>query len=154
MLKLKLQYFGHLMRSAESLEKTQLIGKDPDAGEDWKQGENGVNRGWDDWIASPTHWTWVWANSGRWWRTGKPSMLQSMGLQSQTWLSDWTTTTRIPYRQSCWQRKHLVWRVPIQCLRTENSSVGRGMRGCKPETIPSWLIHRAIPNTGDNHLVS
>ena len=36
---------------------------------------------WDGWMASPTQRTWVWANSGRWWRTGKPGMLQSMGLQ-------------------------------------------------------------------------
>ena len=36
---------------------------------------------WDGWMASPTQWTWVWANSGRWWRTGKPGVLQSMGLQ-------------------------------------------------------------------------
>ena len=32
----------------------------------------GDSRGWDGWMASPTRWTWVWANSGRWWRTGKP----------------------------------------------------------------------------------
>ena len=39
-----------------------------------------------------TQWTWVWANFGRWWRTGKPGVLQSMGWQNWTWLSDWTTT--------------------------------------------------------------
>ena len=44
------------------------------------EGEGG-NRGWDGWMASLTEWTWVWANSGRWWRTGKPGVLQSMGLQ-------------------------------------------------------------------------
>ena len=33
---------------------------------------------------------WVWASSGKWWRTGKPGVLQPMGLQSQTALSDWT----------------------------------------------------------------
>ena len=33
------------------------------------------------WMASPTQWTWVWAGSGRWWRTGKPGVLQSMGSQ-------------------------------------------------------------------------
>ena len=38
--------------------------------------------------------TWVWASSRRWWRTRKPGMLQSMGLQTWTQLSDWTTTTR------------------------------------------------------------
>ena len=41
----------------------------------------GDNRGWDVWMASLTQWTWVWASSGRWWRTGKPRVLQSMGLQ-------------------------------------------------------------------------
>ena len=46
----------------------------------------GDNRGWDGWMASPTRWTWVRVNSGSWWWTGIPGMLQSMGLQ----LSDWT----------------------------------------------------------------
>ena len=50
----------------------------------------GDDRGWDVWMASAMQWTWVWAGSGSWWWTGKPGMLQSMGLQSQTWLSDWT----------------------------------------------------------------
>ena len=74
MLKLKLQYFGHLMRRADSLEKT-LIWKRPRAG-----GE-GDDRGWDGWMASPTQWTWVWVNSGSWWWTGRPGVLQSVGLQ-------------------------------------------------------------------------
>ena len=38
----------------------------------------GGSRGWDGWMASLTQWTWVWANSRRWWRTGKPGVLQSM----------------------------------------------------------------------------
>ena len=50
----------------------------------------GDNRGWDGWMASLTQWTWVWVNSRSWWWTGRPGMLQSMGLQSQTWLSHWT----------------------------------------------------------------
>ena len=45
-----------------------------------KVGE-GDNRGWDGWMASPTQWTRVWVNSRSWWWTGKPGMLQSMGLQ-------------------------------------------------------------------------
>ena len=44
------------------------------------RGEGG-DRGWDGWMASLTRWTWVWANSGRSWRTGRPGMLQSVGLQ-------------------------------------------------------------------------
>ena len=46
-----------------------------------KEGEEGDSRGWDGWIASPTQRTWVWASSRCWWWTGKPSVLQSMGLQ-------------------------------------------------------------------------
>ena len=53
--------------------------KDPDAGKDWRQEKR--TRGWDGWMASPTYRTWVWASSGRWWRTGKPDVLQSMGSQ-------------------------------------------------------------------------
>ena len=55
-----------------------------------KAGGTGDNRGWDGWMASPTQWTWVWASSGRWWGTGKPGVLQSMGLQRETRLRDWT----------------------------------------------------------------
>ena len=46
-----------------------------------KAGREGDDKGWDDWMASPTQWTWVWANSGRWWRTGRPGMLQSIESQ-------------------------------------------------------------------------
>ena len=56
--------------------KSWLLRKDPDVGKDWRQ-EEGHVRGWDGWMAS--QWTWVWANSGRKWRTGKPGVLQSMG---------------------------------------------------------------------------
>ena len=44
-------------------------------------GGEGKDRGWDDWMASPIQCTWIWANSGIWWWTGKPSMLQSLGSQ-------------------------------------------------------------------------
>ena len=69
--------------------KSQLVWKDPSAGKDWRQEEKGTTRGWDGWMASPTQWTWVWANSGRWWRTGKPGVLQFMGLQRVS--HDWAT---------------------------------------------------------------
>ena len=74
MLKLKLQYFGHLMRRVDSLEKTLMLGGTGGRRE-------GDDRGWDGWMASPTHWTWVWVNSGSWWWTGRLGMLQFMGLQ-------------------------------------------------------------------------
>ena len=47
------------------------------------------DRGWDDWMASWTQWTWVWVNSGSWWWTGRAGILQSMGLQRIG--HDWTT---------------------------------------------------------------
>ena len=82
MLRLRLQYFGHLMWRADSLEKTQMLGK--------IEGRRiRGDRGWDGWMASLTQWTWVWASSGRWWRTGKPGVLQSMGLQRVG--HDWAT---------------------------------------------------------------
>ena len=80
-LKLKFQYFGHLMWRADSLEKTPMLGR-------IEGRRRGGHRGWDGWMASPTQWTWVWANSGRWWRTRKPGVLEFMGSQSQTWLSN------------------------------------------------------------------
>ena len=46
-----------------------------------RAGGEGGNRRWDGWMASLTQWTWVWTNSGRWWRTRKPGVLQSVGLQ-------------------------------------------------------------------------
>ena len=54
-----------------------------------KAGE-GDNRGWNGLMASPTQWTWVRANSRRWWRTGKPGMLQSMWLQrvGHNWVTE------------------------------------------------------------------
>ena len=58
MLKLKLQYFGHLMQRTDSLGKILMLGKIEGDGDD---------RGWDGWMASLTQWTWVWANPGRWW---------------------------------------------------------------------------------------
>ena len=46
-----------------------------------QMGREGIDRGWDGWMASPTRWTWVWISFRSWWWTGKPVMLQSMGLQ-------------------------------------------------------------------------
>ena len=46
-----------------------------------RAGGEGDDRGWDGWMASPTRWTWVWVDSGRWWWTGRPGVLQFMGSQ-------------------------------------------------------------------------
>jgi len=59
-----------------------------------KAGGEGDDRGWKDWMASPTRWTWVWVSSGSWWWNGKSGMLQSMGSQrvGHNWVSElnWT----------------------------------------------------------------
>ena len=61
--------------------KNRLTGKDPDTGKDWGQEEKGAAEdeivGWHHQLNGHE----VWANSGRWWGTGKPGMLQSMELQ-------------------------------------------------------------------------
>ena len=64
MLKLKRQYFGHLMQRTDSFEKTLM-----------KAGGEGDDRVWDGWMASLTQWTWVWVSSRSWWWTGKPGVL-------------------------------------------------------------------------------
>ena len=93
MLKLKLQYIGHLMRRADPLEKTLMPGKI----------EGGRRRGQQRmrcWMASLTQWTWVWVGSWGWWWTGKPGVLQSMGLQTDTteWLNWTECLSQFPYK--------------------------------------------------------
>ena len=74
------QYFGHANR--------WLIGKSLMLGKIRGRGEENI-KGWDGWMLSPMQWTWTWANSGRWWGTGRPSVLPSMG--SQRVRHDWAT---------------------------------------------------------------
>ena len=83
MLKLKLQYFGHLMWR-------QTHWKRPWYWERLKAGGEGDDRGWDGWMASLTPWTWVWASSRSWWWTGKPGVLQFIGLQraGHSWVTE------------------------------------------------------------------
>ena len=72
-----------------------------------KAGEEGYDRGWDGWMASLTRWTWVWASSGSWWRTGKPGMLQSMGLQKVG--HDWVTELNMTHIFKI----YLFWRMQM-----------------------------------------
>ena len=94
MLKLKLQYFGHSFEEFSHWKKLWC----------WEglgaEGE-GDDRGSDGVMASPTRWTWVWVNSGSWWWTGSPGLLQFMG--SQRVGHDWVT--------------ELNW---IECLMNQN----------------------------------
>ena len=100
MLKLKLQYFCHVMRRTDPLEKTLMLGKIEGGRRRgwqrmrWLDGINRLDGGWDGWMASPTRWTWVWVDSSSWWWTRKPGVLQSMGSQrvGHNWLTElnWT----------------------------------------------------------------
>ena len=91
MLMLKLQYFGHLMQRTDSFEKTLMLGKI----------EGGRRGGWDSWMESLTQWTWVWVNSGSWWWTGRPGMLQSMGSQrvGHDWVTELNWTDEVQWRR-------------------------------------------------------
>ena len=82
MLKLKLQYFGQLMKRANSFENLSCLERLRTVGE-WD------DSGWDGWVASPTQWTWNWADSGSWWWVGRPGALRFMGLQRVG--HDWAT---------------------------------------------------------------
>ena len=77
--------------------------KRPWCWEKLRAGGEGNDRGWDGWMASPTQWTWVWVNSGSWWWTGRPGVLQSMGSQ-RVW-HDWMVAQMIknlPAMQQMW----------------------------------------------------
>ena len=66
-------------------------------------GGEGDDRGWNGWMASPTWWTRVWVNSGSWWWTGRPGVLQFMGSQrvghnwatELNWYLEWVSLGRI-----------------------------------------------------------
>ena len=106
MLKLKLQYFGHLM--------THL--KRPWCWERLTAGEVD-DREWDGWMASLTRWTRVWVNSGSWWWTGRPGMLRFMWLQRVG--HDWAT------EQNWWfnDAEHPFSYLFVVCMPLENYSV-------------------------------
>ena len=90
MLKLKPQYFGTWCKELTHWTRHWCW-------ERLKAGEEGDDRGWDGWLASPIQWTGVWASSRSWWWTGKPGMLQSMGSQrvGHDWVNElnWTEVT-------------------------------------------------------------
>ena len=81
MVKLKLQYFGHLMQRTNFLEKTLMLGK-------IESGRRRDNRGWDGWMASPMRWTWVCMSLGVGDGQGSLASCSLWGLKES--VSDWT----------------------------------------------------------------
>ena len=129
MLKLKLQYLGHLVWRTDSFEKTLMLEKI-----EGKRRRN--NRGWDGWMVSPTQWTWVWASFGSWWWTGKAGLLQSTGLQRHNRVTElnWHLCT---WEMLSWVRLH-VWSG--RCLTVEPRTVlGVASRGRQNEGIESTV---------------
>ena len=97
MLKLKLQYFGHLMRRVTHWERLWCW-------EGLGAGGEGDDRGWDGWMASLTWWTCVWVNSGSWWWTGRPGVLLFMEWQRVR--HGWATELNC---SMCNQRELNIW---------------------------------------------
>ena len=114
MLKLKLQYFGHLMQRADSFFQMR-----PWYWEKLRTGGEGDDRGWDDRMASPTQWMWVWVGSGSWWWTGRPGVLWFIG--SQRVGHDWVTKLN-------WTDSSFQWCLtlcdPRDCIRPGSSAHG------------------------------
>ena len=105
MLRLKFQYFGHLM-----WELTHW--KRPWCWKRLKVGREGDDRGWDGWMASPTQWIWVWVNSRCWWWTERCGMLQSMGSQRvrHNWVTElnWGELSKILATLKCYSTEKLI----------------------------------------------
>jgi len=95
MLRLKLQYFRHLIEELTHWKRLSC----------WERlgaGGEGDDRGWDGWRASLTQWTWVWVDSGSWWWTGRPGVLQFMGSQrvGHDWATELNWTEFPKYRKA------------------------------------------------------
>ena len=145
MLKIKLQNLGHLMWKADSLQKTLMLGKTEDIRRD--------DRGRDGWTASLTPQTRVWTNYEGWWWTGRPGVLQSMGLQSQTWLRYWTALKpypiRLKYLPALSQNSSYTWplyllpnygKAPILCLHPHSNHWAQ--HHCHPISLAKlWSRH-------------
>ena len=112
--KLKLLYFGHLMWTADSLEKSLMLERLR------AEGEEGV-RGWDGWMASPRQRTWTWETPRDGEGQGGLALLQSMGLQRVGWLSDWREHSSL--RASLGLRlknQPMIWETWVWSLRWED----------------------------------
>ena len=140
MLKLKLQYFGHLMRRVTHW-------KTPWCWEGLGAGGEGDNRGWDGWMASLTQWTWVWVNSGSWWWTGRPGVLQSMG--SQRVRHDWATELNwtdahvwiweLDYKESWVLKNWCFWTVVLE-KTLESPLDSKEIQPVHPKGNKSWIF--------------
>ena len=105
-----------------------------------RAGGEGDDRGWNGRKASPTQWTWVWVNSGSWWWTGRPGVLQLMGLQrvGHDWVTElnWTEQWLELCASSAW-RPGLI---PGQGTRSHMSK----LKLCMPQLKIPKLRHSTV----------
>ena len=134
MLKLKFQSFGHLMG--------RVLWKRPRSWEKLKAGGEGEDRTWDGWMASLTQCTWVWANSGRSWRTGKPGVLQSMGSQRvrHNWVTEQQQKAQRNLKTCPWS--HNTWTYTV-CLQIPVAQMVKNLSAIR--TRKTWV---RIPGSG------
>ena len=131
------------MWRTNSLKKTLMLGK--------IEGERD-DRGWEGWMGSPMRWTWVWASSRSWWRTGKPGLLQSKGSQRVRHNRGTELTWNVFNQESDVIRSAFEGdgspggghRSPLQYSCLENthglrSLVGYSSWGCKDSDMTAWL---------------
>ena len=127
MLKLKPQY---LATWCEELTHC----KRPRCWERVKERGEGDDRGWDGWMASLTQWTWIWVNSGSWWCTGRPGVLQFMGFKESD-TTEQLNWTKLIMMSSLWDKMHLdFFRLKEEILNRNMNSTEKGM----------WLRQKAL----------
>ena len=105
----------------------------------------GYCEGLDSWMASPTQWTWIWVNSKSWWWTGRPGVLQSMGLQTvgHNWVTElnWTeltltTAPKVIPDSTNWER---VKGASSCAFQTEHLQMSLTfVTGCNASEIRDW----------------
>ena len=135
MLKLKLQYFGHLMGKADSFEKTHDAGR-------FRAGGQRDDRGWDCWMVSPTQWTWVWVDSRSWWWTGRPGVLQFMGSKGVG--HDWATELN-------WWLIHVeVWQKTTEFCKAIILQLKNKLKNKSAEVGCHFLLQGIFPTQGLN----
>ena len=150
-LKLKLHYFGVHHEKRWAGRSTSWNVKSCEELTHWKRlwcweglgaGGEGDDRGWDGWMASPTRWTWAWVNSGSWWWTGRPGMLQFMGSQrvGHNWATElnWTEIRCVNCRDYSWCSTINSWKPYPE---------PRGLNGLKESKQSGNLL--SIPSEGD-----
>ena len=101
-------------------------------------GGEGVDRGWDGWMASPTRWAWVWVNSGSWWWTGRPGVPRFTGSQrvGYNWATElnWAKlkeAVEVDITQADWHL-YMTQKDTQGCAQREKAPWGGKVAVCKP----------------------